>query len=107
MALFVAELGIQLIEALQPLVPRIKQKDRSLADQLARAATSVCLNIAEAQHSEAGNRRSRFFTAAGSASEALMAVRVAVAWRYLRESEGAAAQRLLNRILAILWKLTH
>jgi four helix bundle protein len=107
MALQVAALSIQLIETLQPLVSRVKQRDRSLADQLTRAASSVALNIGEAQQSEAGNRRARFLTAAGSASESLMAVRVAVAWRYVDKWQGEPAEVLLHRILAILWKLTH
>lgn len=47
------------------------------------------------------------FTAAGSASESLMAVRVAVAWGYVSESEGRASVALLNRILAVLWKMTR
>ena len=48
MALQVASFSIELIEALRPLVPRIKRHDRALADQLVRAASSVALNIAEA-----------------------------------------------------------
>ncbi len=107
MALQVASLSIELIETLRPLVPRIKQKDKSLADQLTRAASSIALNIAEAQHSDPGNRRARFFTASGSASETLAAVRVALAWRYLQEREGEAAVRLLDRIIAMLWGLTR
>ncbi len=39
MALQVASLSIELIETLRPLVPRIKQRDKSLADQLVRAAS--------------------------------------------------------------------
>ena len=78
MALQVAELSVQMIETLRPLVGRIKARDKSLADQLTRAASSIALNIAESQHSDAGNRRARLFTAAGSASESLMAVRVAI-----------------------------
>ena len=105
MALQVAELSIQLIETLRPLVGRIKGRDKSLADQLTRAASSVALNIGESQHSDPGNRRARLFTAAGSASESLLAVRVAVAWGYLAEGEGRAAIALLDRILAILWKM--
>ena len=105
MALQVAELSIQLIEILRPLVGRIKSRDKSLADQLTRAASSVALNIGESQHSDPGNRRARLFTAAGSASESLVAVRVAVAWGYLAEGEGRAAIALLDRILAILWKM--
>ena len=69
MALIVASLSYEVIEALRPLVPRIKRHDRSLADQLVRAASSVALNIGEAELSDPGNRKARFFTAAGSANE--------------------------------------
>jgi len=45
MAFQVQELAYELIEALQPLEKRIKARDRALADQLMRAASSVALNI--------------------------------------------------------------
>jgi hypothetical protein len=61
----VEELSFQVIEALRPLMPRLKQRNRSLADQLERAATSVALNIAEGNHSDPGNRRARFFYGEG------------------------------------------
>ncbi|HYQ30222.1 MAG TPA: four helix bundle protein [Polyangiaceae bacterium] len=107
MALQVAELSLELIDALRPLVPRIKSRDRSLADQITRSASSIALNCGEAELSDPGNRRARFFTAAGSAGETLIAVRVAIAWRYLAPSDGEAAIALLRRIIAILWKLTR
>jgi four helix bundle protein len=106
-ALQVAGLSFEAIEALQPLVARIRKRDRSLADQLTRAATSVALNIAEADLSQGGNRAARFFTAAGSANESLAALRAAVAWRYITGEEAEAASGLLRRVVAILWKLTH
>jgi four helix bundle protein len=74
------EVAIQLIEALRPLVPRIKARDRALADQLTRAASSAALNIGEGNYSDPGNRRARFFTAAGSANEVRVALRIAVSW---------------------------
>ena len=107
MALQVAEMSVQMIETLRPLIGRIKARDKALADQLTRAASSVCLNIAESQHSDPGNRRARLFTAAGSANETLMAVRVAVAWGYVNAGEGKASAALLDRILAVLWKMTR
>jgi four helix bundle protein len=68
--MFIAEsVSLELVQALRPLVLRIKRCDRSLADQLTRAASSITLNIAEANYSDPGNRKSRFFTAAGSANE--------------------------------------
>jgi four helix bundle protein len=107
MALLVAELSFEVIESLRVLVPRIKRHDRSLADQLVRAASSVALNIAEAELSDPGNRKARFFTAAGSANETLAALRVAVAWRYLQAADAEVASLLLRRVVAMLWKLTR
>ena len=43
MAFQVEELSIQLIEALVPLMPRIKQRDKDLENQLRRAASSIGL----------------------------------------------------------------
>ncbi len=63
MALQVAELSLELIETLRPLIPRIKAKDKPLADQ--------------------------------------------IAWRYFPARDAEPALALLNRIKAILWKLTR
>jgi four helix bundle protein len=49
MALQVTEVGFEMVAAVRPVVARIRQRDRSLADQLVRAASSVVLNIAEAK----------------------------------------------------------
>ncbi len=107
MALEVAEFSFEMIAAVKPLAARIKRQDRSLGDQLVRAASSVALNIAEADMSDPGNQRARFFTAAGSANEFLAALRVAVAWGYLRAEEIETAALLLRRIIAMLWKLSR
>jgi four helix bundle protein len=105
--LHVATVSIELIQLLRPLVERIRRRDRSLADQLVRAANSIALNVAEADHSHGGNVRLRFHSAAGSASEARMALRAAVAWGHVSEGAAADAEGHLDRILAMLWKLTH
>lgn len=107
MAFQVEELSLQLIEELAPLMPRIKQKDKSLEDQLRRAASSIGLNCAEAAFSDPGNRRTRLFTAAGSANETQHAIRQTVAWRILQPADAASALALVRRIVAILWKLTR
>jgi len=103
----VEEAAIRLIEVLRPLVPRIKARDRALADQLSRAASSVALNIGEGNYSDPGNRRARFFTAAGSANETRMVLRVAASWGLCPAADAEAAQELIQRILRMLWKLTH
>jgi len=96
-----------MVAALRPLIPRIRRHDRSLADQLVRAASSVVLNVSEAEYSDPGNKKARFFTAAGSANETRAAIRVAVAWGYFGTGEAEAAEGLVGRVLAMLWKLTR
>jgi four helix bundle protein len=107
MAFQVEELSLELIHALAPLMPRIKQRDKHLADQLRRAASSIGLNCAEAAFSDPGNRRARLFTAAGSAGETRHALRQVVAWRLVTATEAQRAMALLNRIVAILWRMTR
>jgi four helix bundle protein len=61
----------------------IRGHDRDLADQLRRAATSIALNLAEADGNAGGNRRNRLHTALGSLREVRAALRVAVAFEYV------------------------
>jgi four helix bundle protein len=103
----VEELSLELIDTLVPLMPRIKQRDKDLADQLRRAASSIGLNCAEASFSDSGNRRARLSTAAGSAGETRHALRQAVAWRLVTAGDAGRAMALLQRIIAILWKMTR
>src|SRR5688572_3192152 len=107
MALHVATVSIELIQLLRPLVQHIRRRDRSLADQIARAASSIALNIGEADRSQGGNVLARFHSAAGSASETRMALRVAIGWGYVSSEAAANVEQLLDRIIAMLWKLTH
>ena len=105
MALMVAKLSYEAIEALRPLVPRIKRHDRSLADQLVRAASSVALNLAEGAGSDPGNRKARYFTALGSANEVRSTLQVANAVGLLPANP--ALDDRLDKIMATLWKLTR
>jgi four helix bundle protein len=84
MAMLVHEKALSIIEALAPIMPLIQRQDRALALQLRTAASSMVLNIGESAYSDPGNRRARLFTAAGSTNESRSAVRVAIAWGYIR-----------------------
>ena len=107
MSFDVERVSYELIAALRPLLPRIQRRDRALAVQLTRAASSISLNVSEANYSDPGNRRARFYTAAGSANETRAALRVAMAWGYLTSGETQGSLVLLDRILAMLWKLSR
>ena len=74
---------IQVIGRLRPIVDIIARRDRALADQIRRAASSVALNLAEGAGSSGGNRRARYETALGSTQEVRVALEVAAAWGYV------------------------
>ena len=69
-----------------------------------RSASSVVLNLAEGAHSDPGNRRTRYFNAAGSAKETQGALEVASAWGYIK---AARALDLADRVVALTYKLAN
>jgi four helix bundle protein len=107
MAFQVEELSLELITALVPVMPRIRQRDKDLENQLRRAASSIGLNVAEAAFSDPGNRRARLHSAAGSANEARHALLQAVRWEIIAARDAERAFALLKRIIAILWRMTR
>ena len=104
--MFIAyEVSVQLVSSLRELVPIIERSDRDLADQMRRAASSVVLNLAEGSRSAKGNKHKHFAIAHGSASEVKAALELARAWGWIEEAR--EPRELLDRLLALLWRLTH
>lgn len=99
------EVSVQLVASLRQLVPLIERSDRELGDQIRRAASSVVLNLAEGQRSAKGNKQKHYAIAHGSANEVKAALAVAVAWGWIDEAYEVSA--ILDRLLALLWRLTH
>jgi four helix bundle protein len=97
----------EILDEVKPLVPRVKIHDAGLAKQLREAAQSILLNLGEGNRRLAGDRVFHFSVAAGSAGETLDAIDVAVAWGYVAADEVVRVRGLLDRELAMLWRLTH
>ena len=93
------------VRELQPLLHAIREEDKSLADQLKRAAQSVVLNIAEARGNDAGNARARFSTACGSAKEVRAALNLATDWGYIETRMATRLDERLDEVCAITWCL--
>ncbi len=93
------------VRELAPLLYTIREHDRSLADQLKRAAQSVVLNIAEGRGNDAGNARARFSTACGSAKEVRAALNVASDWGYIGSQTATHLDERLDEVCAITWCL--
>jgi four helix bundle protein len=101
------EVTLKFLEQLVPLETRIRQRSASLGKQLSDASESISLNLGEAQGRRGGDKRHHYEMAHGSACETTTALRVAVAKRYITADELAAIDVLLDRVRAMLWRLTH
>ena len=95
----------EIVRELAPVVRTVRKQDKSLGDQLRRAAQSVVLNIAEARGSDAGNARARFATACGSAKEVRAALYVASDWGYIDPHKVHHLDTKLDTVCAITWSL--
>jgi four helix bundle protein len=95
----------RVVREIQPLLHTIREDDKSLADQLKRAAQSVVLNIAEGRGNDAGNARARFSTACGSAKEVRAALNVASDWGYIDSRMATHLDERLDEVCAITWCL--
>ena len=102
--MFVAyQVALELIRALCPVVVQLRCYDANAADQVVRAGTSITLNLGEGAR-RGGKDGKRFYRMArGSAGEILAALDTADAWGWRVET--AAARKLLDRQLALLWGL--
>ncbi|MDD9936118.1 MAG: four helix bundle protein, partial [Myxococcales bacterium] len=101
------ELALTLIESLRPIVERVRQRSARQARQIEDAASSVAANLGEGNRRQGRDRIQFFLIAAGSADETRCHLRVAKAWGWLTHRDIHRPLTLLDRQLAILWKLTH
>ena len=107
MAFEALEMAIEMAAALREPLVRLQTHDADLAKQARRAASSVALCISEGQRRGGKDRRHLFRVAAGSAAEVRTALRLALAWGYLEPSELAAPLALVDRELAMLYRMTN
>jgi four helix bundle protein len=104
--MFIAyEVSLEVVTSLRSVVPKIERHDRDLADQLKRAASSVVLNLSEGQRLTKGNKPKHYSIAHGSANEVKAALQTAIAWGWIENASEPLEK--LDRLLALLWRLTH
>src|ERR1041385_8847098 len=101
------EMSLTVLEQLAPVEIKVRQRRKSLADEIGRAAESVALNVSEARERAGLDRADLFRRAAGSASELTTALRIARARGYITPAEFAAVDATLDRVRAMLYRLTH
>lgn len=103
----VQSVALEAIERLHPIVGRIRKHDKKLANQIVDAANSVVLNIGEGAYNDPGTRKSRYQSAAGSASEVRVGVLAAIRWRHVSERQAGPVLEHYDRVVAMLYKLVH
>jgi four helix bundle protein len=83
------EMSLTVLEQLAPLEIKLRQRRKSLADEVGRAAESIALNVSEARQRAGLDRADLFRRAAGSASELTTALRIARARGYITPGDFA------------------
>lgn len=101
------EVALEISRAVAPLIGKIARRDPDLAKQLRKALPSIAMNIAEGRRRMGRDRIYHYNVSAGSADEVSAALDYAEAASYLGRRDIEGAQVLLDRELAMLWRLTH
>ena len=101
------EVSLETVAALREPLRVVRSRDGDLYRQLRRAGSSIPLNIAEGGRRVGKDRKHLWRVAAGSADEVRVALRTAVAWGDLDIAATTTSLQLLDRVIAMLWKMTR
>ncbi len=94
---------LELIREVRPLVEALERRDADLARQCRRALCSVPLNLSEGSVSQGGNRRARYFNAAGVACAShFTCFETACAFGYLEPLPDATFDRFQHVLATLL-----
>jgi len=96
------DLALQAALALRPF-----RRDPDLCRQMRRAASSVAMCLDEGSQRTGRDRFHLYRVAAGSAAEVRTALALAATWGYIAQPQAAEPAALLDRVVAILWRVTH
>lgn len=101
------EVALEICAGLREVIPQIKKHDGDLARQGKRAASSIALNLKEGRRRLGRDRVHHFSIAAGSTDELQGVLQVSQAWGYLSPESVEPILELIDRELAMTWRLTH
>ena len=107
MPLHALDASLALVPQLRAAHARIAAQDPDLARQLRRAAHSIALNITEGRQRVGKDRAHLYRVALGSAAETQAIVQIALGWGWLQPPAVADALATIDRVRAMLWRLTR
>jgi four helix bundle protein len=99
------EVAHEAVGSIRGIVAMVARRDRAMADQMRRAAVSIVSNIDEAAGVEGARRVDHFRIALGSSRELSSQLRLALSWGLV--DNVSTSLDLLDRVRAMLWRLTH
>ena len=101
------EMSLTVLDRVAEVEPKIRAKRKSLADEVGRAAESIALNVSEGSQRAGLDKPDLYRRAAGSARELTTGLRIAKSLRYITQSNYDTIDAALDRVRAMLWRLTH
>jgi four helix bundle protein len=107
MSFHALEMSLTVMDQLVTVENKLRARRKSLADQVGRAAESIALNVSEGRRRAGLDRADLFRRAAGSAEELTTGLRIARARGYITAADFDAVEAALDRVRAMLWRLTH
>ena len=105
MSFVTRDVAMEVVSGLRSTLERLDRRNRALADQAMRAASSILLNIEEGNQRKGGDRQYLFRVAKGSVEELRGALLIGVAWGYIEEPHEVMA--LLDRLGRLLYGLAN
>ncbi len=103
--MIVLESSFVLVGELRGVLAAVSRKDRSLGEQMRRAAQSVVLNCAEAKNARGKRSVDRFSIAYGEASELKAALRLVRLFGYAEVGE--EVMQRCDEVCAMLYRLSR
>ena len=105
MSFVTRDVAVALIQSVRAPLAQLERRNRALADQTMRAASSILLNIVEGNQRKGGDRTHLFRVAKGSVEELSAALLIAVMWGHIEEPREVMA--LLDRLGRLLYGLVR
>ena len=103
MSFVTRDVAVALIRSVRAPLAQMHRRNRALADQAMRAASSILLNIEEGNQRKGGDRTHLFRIAKGSVEELRAALLIGVTWGHIEEPREVRA--LLDRLGRLLYGL--
>jgi len=100
-------IALELIKALRPVIDKVGRSSKKEAEQMQDAANSIARNLAEGRRRRGKDRRYHWDVAAGSADEVMTSMRISLANGWLEDADVTDTMALDDRVLAMIWRLTH